>query len=563
MRIRKIFPADSGHIGEMVRFVSERLERCEMKKKDRIMTELTVEEAVGSLIAHSGTSERTEPDASEKLCIELKGSRRSLTVELSMKGEEYALADNISSASISVDDDTGAETQAAIRNIILSSVAGGLKYRHRKGVNYIRMFPVRPKRAFLCWTLGALMLGVVLGLLCSSFAPETVNTALNTYFLVPVKTMYMNALKMIVAPVVFFSIISCIVGFSDLSTLGRIGGKIMGLYLLTTVIAVGVGIGAFYLLKPGRASLAAGLMQDASSITTQTIDLSVKDMIVNVIPANIVDPFRQSNMLQLIFLAVLLGVGAGLIGKYSQMLRDLFQALNDLFLKVTGLIIKLMPIAVFCSVMSLILSTGIGSVLSLLEMLGTFVFGLLIMAVVYSTMILLIGRLNPLPFVRKYAPYMLQVFSMSSSNAAIPLNMEACGKRLGIHENVYSLSVPLGATINMDGTCIYLAVFALTLAHAYGVQISGASMISLIITIIVLSIGAPGIPGAGLICLSVLLAQINVPLEAVGLVMGIDALCAMFRAMSNSYGDIAASLIVAKSEKKLDMNIYRAKRIDQ
>lgn len=559
MRIRKTFLADSGHIGEMVRFVSERLERCEMKKKDRIMTELTVEEAVGSLIAHSGASEHTDPDASEKLCIELKGSRRSLTVELSLKGEEYSLADEITSASISVGDDTGAETQAAIRNIILSSVAGGLKYRHRKGVNYIRMFPVRPKRAFLCWTLGALMLGAVLGLLCTSFAPETVNTALNTYFLVPVKTMYMNALKMIVAPVVFFSIISCIVGFSDLSSLGRIGGKIMGLYLLTTVIAVGVGIGAFYLLKPGRASLAAGLMQDASSITTQTIDVSVKDMIVNIIPQNIIDPFQQSNMLQLIFLAVLLGVGAGLIGKYSQMLRDLFQALNDLFLKVTGLIIKLMPIAVFCSVMSLILSTGIGSVLSLLEMLGTFVFGLLIMAVVYSTMILLIGRLNPLPFVRKYAPYMLQVFSMSSSNAAIPLNMEACGKRLGIHENVYSLSVPLGATVNMDGTCIYLAVFALTLAHAYGVQISGASMISLIMTIIVLSIGAPGIPGAGLICLSVLLAQINVPLEAVGLVMGIDALCAMFRAMSNSYGDIAASLIVAKSEKKLDLNVYRAK----
>lgn len=559
MRIRETFLADSGHIGEMVRFVSERLERCEMKKKDRIMTELTVEEAVSSLIAHSDASEHTEPDASEKLCIELKGSRRSLTVELSLKGEEYSLADEITSASISVDDDTGTETQAAIRNIILSSVAGGLKYRHRKGVNYIRMFPVRPKRAFLCWTLGALTLGAVLGLLCTSFVPETVNTALNTYFLVPVKTMYMNALKMIVAPVVFFSIISCIVGFSDLSSLGRIGGKIMGLYLLTTVIAVSVGIGAFYLLKPGRASLAAGLMQDASSITTQTIDVSVKDMIVNIIPQNIIDPFQQSNMLQLIFLAVLLGVGAGLIGKYSQMLRDLFQALNDLFLKVTGLIIKLMPVAVFCSVMSLILSTGIGSVLSLLEMLGTFVFGLLIMAVVYSTMILLIGRLNPLPFVRKYAPYMLQVFSMSSSNAAIPLNMEACGKRLGIHKNVYSLSVPLGATVNMDGTCIYLAVFALTLAHAYGVQISGASMISLIITIIVLSIGAPGIPGAGLICLSVLLAQINVPLEAVGLVMGIDALCAMFRAMSNSYGDIAASLIVAKSEKKLDLNVYRAK----
>ena len=559
MRISKTFPADSGHIGEMVRFVSERLERCKMKKKDRIMAELTVEEAVGSLIAHSGTSEHADPDAAEKLCIELKGSRRSLTAELSLKGEEYALADNIASASISTDDDTGTEAQAAIRNIILSSVAGGLKYRHRKGVNYIRMSLVKPGRAFLCWTIGALLLGAVLGVLCTSFVPETVNAALNANLLVPVKTMYMNALKLIVAPVVFFSIISCIVGFSDLSSLGRIGGKIIGLYLLTTILAVGVGIGVFYLLKPGRALLAAGLMQDASSITTQTINVSVKDLIVNVIPTNVIDPFQKSNMLQLIFLAVLLGIGAGLIGKYSQVLRDLFQALNNLFLKVTGLIIKLMPVAVFCSVMSLILTTGFGSVLSLLEMLGTFVTGLLIMMVVYSLMILLIGRLNPLPFVRKYAPYMLQVFSMSSSNAAIPLNMEACRKRLGIHENVYSLSVPLGATVNMDGTCIHLAIFALTLARAYGIQIGGASMISLIVTIIVLSIGAPGIPGSGLICLSVLLAQIGVPLEAVGLVMGIDALCGMFRAMSNSYGDIAASLIVARSEKKLDLKTYRAK----
>ena len=559
MRIRRTFFADSEHVGEIVRFVGERLERCDMKNRDRVMAELTVEEAVGSLIAHSGASGRSDANTPEKLRVELKGSRRNLTVELALKGEEYALADEIASTAVSVDDDTGPETQAAIRNIILNSVAGGLKYRHRNGVNYIRMLLVKPVRAHLIWTIGALLLGAVCGVLCASFAPESVNTALNTYFLVPVKTMFMNALKMIVAPVVFFSIVSCIVGFSDLSSLGHIGGKIIGLYLLTTVIAVGVGVGAFYLLKPGHTLLAAGLMQDASSITTQTIDVSVKDMIVNIIPTNLVDPFQKSNMMQLIFLAVLLGVGAGLIGKYSKVLKDLFQALNDLFLKVTGFIIHLMPIAVFCSVMSLMLSTGVGSVLSLLEMLGTFVFGLLIMAVVYSLMILLIGRMNPLPFVRKYAPYMLQVFSMSSSNAAIPLNMEACGKTLGIHENVYSLSIPLGATVNMDGSCVYMAVFALTLAHAYGIPISGAALVSLIITIIVLSVGAPGIPGAGLICLSVLLAQINVPIEAVGLVMGIDALCAMFRATSNCYGDVAMTVIVAGSERKLDVGVYRAK----
>ena len=260
-------------------------------------------------------------------------------------------------------------------------------------------------------------------------------------------------------------------------------------------------------------------------------------------------------MLQLIFLAVLCGVAAGLIGKYSEMVKDLFEAFNDLFLKMTTLIIKVMPLAVFCSICSMMLSMGIDSIRSVLGIFGTFLFGLVALTVLYCLIMLLFGGISPVAFLKKYTPVMLQVFSMASSNASIPINMEACAK-LGIDKKIYSLSIPLGATLNMDGTCVHLAVFALALAQTYGVQVSEATLVGMIVSIIVLSMGAPGIPGSGLICLSVLLAQMNVPVEAVGLVMGIDALVGMFRTVGNCAGDVVASLVVAKKEHALNMETY-------
>ena len=361
---------------------------------------------------------------------------------------------------------------------------------------------------------------------------------------------------MVVAPVVFFSIISCIVQFSDLSALGRIGMKILGMYIFTTFIAVAVGFGAFFLLKPGNADLAEGLMADASSITSQTMDVSIKDTIVNIVPSNLVAPFLNSNMMQLIFLAILCGIATGLIGKYSAMLMEFFQALNDLFLKVTTMIIKFMPIAVFCSIASTMLSMGIHSILSVLGMFGTFLFGLACMIMVYCLMMLLFARLNPIPFLKKYASVMLQVFSTSSSNASIPINMDVCEKKLGISRKVFSLSIPLGATLNMDGTCVNLAVFSMALAKTYGISVTGGMLLSMVGSIVVLSMGAPGIPGVGVICLSVLLAQMNVPLEAIGLIMGINSLIGMFSTVNNCLGDVAVTSIVAKSEGEMDLNVY-------
>lgn len=551
MTKRKQFITDKNSLTEIVEYIEENLKAFGIKQKECIKALLTVEEAAGSLIEHCDANA-----SDEKLTVIIKKSLGNISIELSAKGADYPLADDMASASLTGLNDEDEGIQDSIRNILLGSLANDLKYKHHNGINYIKMTLFRSKRAFLYQTLGAMFAAIILGLIFSLFVPSDINTFINKTILVRIKTMYMNSLKMVVAPVVFFSIVSCIVQFSDLSSLGRIGGKIIGIYLCTTAIAIGVGIGIFYLIAPGNMASSFTNIADASSITSQTMEVSILDTIVGIVPSDIINPFLKANMLQLIFMAVLCGIATGMLGKYSQNLTDLFNACNDLFLKITTLIIKLMPVAVFCSIMSMVITMGIETILGILKILGVFIVGLFSMMIIYCLLILILGRLNPIPFVKKYCPVMLQVFSMASSNASIPVNMDACEKKLGIGKKVFSLSIPIGATINMDGTCVYLSVFALCLARAYGVDISGSAMLSMIISIFVLSIGAPGIPGSGLICLSVLLTQMNVPVEAVGIIMGIDSLCGMFRTMSNCLGDVAVSTIVAKSEGELDIERY-------
>ena len=555
MQIRKSFNADKSSISGIVGHIEQSLKDFGIKKKTYTKAMLTVEEAAGSLIGHCVRSD-AQGDSDEQLIVVIKKTFGNVAIELSAKGEEYPLASNMESASLDVFGDADDRIQDSIRNILLNSLTEDLKYRHLNGVNYIRMTIVRSNRAFLYQTLGAMIAAILIGIIFTKFVPAGTCDFLNKLILVRIKTMYMNALKMVVAPVVFFSIVSCIVQFSDFGALGRIGGKIIGMYMFTTVLAVVAGITVFSIFGPAEATQAFTQIVDASSITSQAMEVSIPDTIVGIIPSDIVSPFQKSNMLQLIFLAVVCGIATGLLGRYSQHLSELFNACNDLFLKITTLIIKFMPLAVFCSITSIVMTMGIETILSLLGILGLFLCGLLIMMIVYCLLMVIFGRLNPLPFVRKYAPYMLQVFSMASSNASIPVNMEACDKKLGVDKKVYSLSIPLGATLNMDGTCIYLAVFALGLARTYGIDISHGAMLSMVISIIVLSVGAPGIPGSGLICLSVLLTQLGVPVEAVGLIMGIDSLCGMFRCMSNCLGDVAVTAIVAKSEGALDTKRY-------
>ena len=539
---------DLDGLGKALEIIEVELNQYKLDRKDIVKSLLASEEVMHALLSHAKQA--------EYIYLSVRRFLDEVSIEIAVQGNEFLFEKELSFGAAIDADEIGPDTERAIRAMILKSFVDDLKYRCRAGMNTVRISVVRSKRAMLYRTLGAMVLAILLGFLVKGLMPENLYLPVNDNLLVPIKTMYMNALKMIVAPVVFFSIVSCIGQFSDLSEMGKIGGKTIALYGFTTVIATLLGTGVFYLFRPGKVGSLAVEAGDAS-MQAQSVDISLKDMIVNIVPDNFFRPFLEAEMMQLIFLAVLCGIAVGMIGKYSRMLSDLFTACNELFLKITSLIIKFMPVAVFCSFLSMILKMGTEALISILGILGTFAAAIVLMMAVYCLLMFAFTRLNPLQFFKKYAPTMAQVFSMGSSNAALPLNIEAC-KKLGVSQKVYSLSLPLGATMNMDGTCIYLSVFAFALARLCGVDIPPAALVSVLISIIVLSVGAPGIPGSGLVCLSVLLAQLNVPIEAVALVMGIDSLMGMMRCASNCLGDVAISTIVARQEELLDVDTYKS-----
>ncbi len=536
-------------------FILHHLEDLGVSKKEAMRSLLIAEETMSQLVAHA-------LDADAPIDIRVRKGFRKVVVKISLRGEEFKLVGDVEVGDIfeaaqqQADQDA---TESMLRDMVLKANEEFLGIKNIKGVNQATILVTKIRHAMAVYTLVALFGAVIVGLLMKGLVPQGITDALDSNLFTPISTVFLNALKMIVCPVVFFSIVTCTSQFGNVREMGRIGGKVVGFYMMTTVLAILVGAGVFFLIQPGDPSLASSLTDDAASITAtaSATSVSVKDTLVGIVPSNLLKPFLEANMMQIIFVALVIGLTVGGLGSHARVLREIFEACNALFLKITVAIVKFIPLVTFCSIISVVLKTGWDVMVSLLAMVATFVLGIVVMIGVYSLLLALIGRLNPLCLLVKYAPSMLQVFSMSSSSAAIVVNMDACEKRLGVPKKVYSLSIPLGATINMDGTCIYLMVMGLALAHIFGIEITGAALLSLFFSVMVLSIGAPAVPGAGLVCLSVLLTQLGVPIEAVSLVMGIDSIMSMLRAMSNCTGDVVASVVTAKTEGLLDVERYK------
>ena len=540
---------DKNELKQALDYVDAEIKKYNLNKRDAMMAMLLAEESIVCMMDHS-------PEGSE-IDIAFRKFFGTISLNISAPGEPF---DSAESKPLMLDDGldgVDTNTENAIRRLIFKSREDSVRYKNRFHRNTLQITVKWSDRAQLYLTLGALVLSVLLGILFKMILPETAQNALNDYFLSPVKTMFLSALKMIIGPVVFFSIVSCLSQFDSLRDLGKIGAKVMGMYLFTTLLAVLVGLGAFFVFQPGDSSL-AGFVTDAAKETIEVASntkISILDTVINIVPSNIVKPFLEADMLQIIFVAIICGVAVGMIGDYSKPLKNFFDSCNMLFLKITTLIVKVIPLAVLCSMTSLVMLTGTDMLLSIMSYVGTFLVALVAMLCVYSLLVLLFGKLNPLPLLKKHAPTMLTNFSLASSNAAMPFNINSC-KNMGVSTKVCAFSIPLGATVNMDGSCIYMAVAGMFLAKVFGIDLDGPAMFSMIFSIIVLSIGAPGIPGSGLVCLSVLLVQLGVPAEALSLIMGIDSLMGMFRTAVNSTGDVAVSLIVAKTEKLLDTKKY-------
>lgn len=401
----------------------------------------------------------------------------------------------------------------------------------------------------------AMAAGIAVGVLFSTFAtalapvkPWFVDGVLNV-----VGRIFLALLQVIVVPLVLFSLVTGMTSLGDLRSLGRLGGKTMALYVLTTPVAIGIGLGVAGLIGPGAGFQ---LLGDASFEVREAPPLT--DVLVNMFPTNPVRALADGQMLQIIVFALLFGFAVNLAGDAGRRVASVFADLNEIMLRMVMVVIKTAPVGVFALLAQTFAAQGLAVFRPLAGYFFTVVLCLLLHQFGVYSAIVAAARLSPVTFFRKVREVMAFAFSTSSSSATIPVTLETVEKRLGVHHSLASFAVPLGATINMDGTAIMQAVATVFIANVYGVALSPGDYLTVMFAATLATIGTAAVPGAGLIMLALVLTQVGLPLEGIALILGVDRLLDMLRTAVNVTGDCAVITLVARSEGAIDVGVFKS-----
>jgi Na+/H+-dicarboxylate symporter len=366
---------------------------------------------------------------------------------------------------------------------------------------------------------------------------------------------FLSSLKLLVVPLVLVSLACGTAALEDVSRLGRIGGKTLGLYLMTTAIAISLAIHAALLIAPGAG---AGLDVATAEYATRQAP-GFAQTLIDIFPSN---PFRamaEGNMLQVIVFAILLGVAMTLSGEAGRDLLRVFESANAVIMKLVFVLMEIAPYGIFCLIAKVIAEQGLDQFRNMLWYFGTVLLVLLLHAAfTYPVLLILLGRVSPVRFFEKLRDPMSVAFGTASSGATLPVTLRTVETRLGVDESVASFTVPLGATINMDGTAIMQGVATVFIAQVYGVEIPPSGYLTIVLTATLASIGTAGVPGVGTVMLAMVLQQMSLPVEGIGLILGVDRLLDMARTAVNITGDAAVSVVVAQSEAKLDRDVFAA-----
>ncbi|EZH65851.1 sodium:dicarboxylate symporter [Bacillaceae bacterium JMAK1] len=395
----------------------------------------------------------------------------------------------------------------------------------------------------------ALVAGLIVGLSLNAFLPTETFNQIDYYLLSPVGDIFLRAISMLVVPLVFFSLVLGAASMSDVKRLGRIGGFTMGFYLLTTPIALTIGIAVAYLLQPGT----EGLMNQNMDGYEPNEAPPIMETLVNIIPNNPVESLATGEMLQIIVFALLIGFGIAMLGEKTKGLLSLVEQANEVMIWLVKLVMKLAPFGAFALIASAIGELGWGALQSMFMYMLAIILALGIqMMLVYGGLVSVWGRMNPIAFFKGFVPAMAVAFSTSSSSATLPVTMRSVEENLGVPKSISSFTLPLGATINMDGTAIMQAVATIFLAQVYAVDLGVTELLTIILTATLASLGTASVPGAGIIMLAMVLQSVGIPLDGIALILAVDRILDMSRTAVNITGDAAASVIVARMEKKRD-----------
>lgn len=401
----------------------------------------------------------------------------------------------------------------------------------------------KKKLSLAAWIFIALVLGCILGGILIAVPG---GAAFSARYIKPIGTIFINLLKFIVVPIVLFSMVCGMISMKDIKKVGSIGWKTLVYYIGTTIVALIIGLVLANIFKgsfPQLSTEGLGTWDKATSADFMTT-------LVDIFPSNIIAPFANASMLQIIVIALLIGAGIILAGEKGRPVAELFESLNEVFMKIMMFIIKISPIGVFCMMTWVVATQGPDILSALAKVLGVAYLGYILHAViVYSVSVKAMGGMSPLKFFKGMIPAMVFAFSSTSSVATLPINKE-CVVGLGASEEVSSFVLPLGATINMDGTAVYMAVNTIFLATCYGMNLTVGQMLMVVLTATLASIGTAGVSGAGVVMLAMVLTSVGIPVEGILLIYGIDRLFDMGRTTINIVGDAACAIVVSKLEAK-------------
>ncbi|MDN3651560.1 dicarboxylate/amino acid:cation symporter [Thalassotalea ponticola] len=365
---------------------------------------------------------------------------------------------------------------------------------------------------------------------------------------------FITSLKMLVVPLVFVSLVCGTCSLTDTSKIGSIGGRAISLYLLTTAIAISIAILAGILIAPGTGvNMAADITFSASEAPTLT------EVIIGMFPSNPFDAFAKGNMLQVIVFALLFGIAVALAGDAGERIAKTFDDLNEIIMRLVIILMNLAPYGVFCLMTTLFSELDPSAFANLAVYFFTVLGVLLLHALVtYPVILKLLTGLNPVTFIKKMRTTAMFAFSTASSNATIPSTLNTTTKKLGVGNSIASFTVPMGATINMDGTAIMQGVATVFIAQVFNVDLTITDFLMVIVTATLASIGTAGVPGVGLIMLAMVLAQVGLPVEGIGLIIGVDRLLDMVRTAVNVTGDSMVTVIVGKAEGELNTDVFNS-----
>ena len=384
--------------------------------------------------------------------------------------------------------------------------------------------------------LFAIVLGIITGILLGDKAIH----------IKIVGDLFIRLLKAIIIPLILASMVAGIVSLGDVRKLGRIGLKTFIYYLVTTTLAVGVGLILVNLMRPG---VDINMVEETTDVLSNREVPSVISIIKDIIPANIFDAMANDKVLSIIFFSLLLGVAISSIGEKGKPLVTLFEAFNTVMMKITDWIMHLAPFGVFALMAYTIGTMGLSVIKPLIAYMATVILGLVIHACITLPLLLrTFGKYSPVKFIKDVFSAVATAFSTASSAATLPITMECLQENTGVSNKVTSFVLPLGATVNMDGTALYEAVAAMFIAQAYGIELGIGQQLVIMLTATLASIGAAAIPGAGLVTMVIVLRAVNLPLEGIGMILAVDRILDMLRTAVNVWGDSCGTAIIARLE---------------